>query len=62
MDEQDSVLAWKSKVTIIVTFDPDTGDLLVDRGTLPRMFANAILSQLEEDFSYTDDEEYEEVE
>ncbi len=63
MPDDDPVLAWKKKVTLVLTFDPDDGALTVDRGTLPRMFANAILGQVgEDDFAYTDDEQYEEVE
>lgn len=48
---------WAARVTLVVTFDPATDTLVVDRGVLPRMFAVSILTALGEgDFMFTDEE------
>lgn len=47
---------WNRKATLVITYDPVTDELVVDRGELPHLFAAAILQHLEDDFRYSDEE------
>lgn len=52
----DFMVDWAARVTMVVTYDPNTEELAVDRGALPRLFADAILRNLEDGaFRYTDE-------
>lgn len=53
----DDFVDWAARVTLVVTYDPSTEQVVVDRGALPRRFAIAILADLDGgDFLFSDEQ------
>lgn len=46
---------WIQRVTLLVSYDPDTDTVLIDRGSLGRTLAVAVLNKAVEDLNFTDE-------
>lgn len=53
---------WIQRVTLLVSYDPDTDTVLIDRGPLGRTLAVAVLNQAVEQLNFTDEVDVGEVE